>query len=49
MDSLEELDAVMAEFPFGATSDIEIIPLVDLDASLQRMKQFLEAMVAGGG
>ena len=49
VDSLEELDAVMAEFPFGVTSDIEIIPLVDLDASLQRMKQFLEAMVAGGG
>jgi len=46
--SLEELDAVMAEFPFGAISDVEVIPLVDLDASLERMKQSVEAMVAGG-
>ena len=48
VDSLEELDALMAEFPFGAISDVEIIPLVDLVASLQRMKQSIEEMVAEG-
>ncbi|MFQ5857307.1 MAG: DUF3303 family protein [Anaerolineae bacterium] len=49
VDSLEELDAVMAEFPFGPLSDIEIIPLVDLDGALQRAKQAAQAMAAGGG
>ena len=48
VSSLEELDAVMADFPLGAFSDIEIIPLVDLEESLQRMRQALEAMQAGG-
>ena len=48
VDSLEELDAVMAEFPMGGVADIEIIPLVDLDGSLQRAKKAMEAMAAGG-
>lgn len=49
VDSLEELDTMMAEFPFAGASDIEVLPLVDLDASLQRTKQAIEAMGAGGG
>ena len=51
VDSLEELDAVMVEFPFGPFSEIEILPLVDLDGSLQRMKQATEAVLGamGGG
>ena len=36
MDSLEELDAIMAEFPFGPFSDTEIVPIVDLVPALQR-------------
>ncbi len=49
VDSLEELDAMMAEFPFGPFSDIEILPLVDLDVALQRTKQAAQAMAGGGG
>jgi muconolactone delta-isomerase len=45
VDSLEELDAVMMEFPLGPVSDIEIIPLVDLADSIKRMK---EVMASGG-
>ncbi len=45
--SLDELDAIMAQFPFGPFSDIEIYPLVDLDASLQRVKQAAQAMAGG--
>ena len=32
--SLEELDALMAEFPFSLFSDIQIYPLTDLDKTL---------------
>jgi muconolactone delta-isomerase len=46
--SLEELDAIMTEFPFLVFSKIEIIPLVDLDGYLQRTKQVAQAMAAGG-
>lgn len=51
VDSLEELDGIMAEFPLGGFSEIEILPLVDLNDSLQRVKQATEAMMAamGGG
>lgn len=48
VNSLEELDTLMVEFPFQAVSDIEIIPLVDLDGALQRAKQAIEAMGPGG-
>ena len=45
VDSLEELDAVMTEFPFAAFSDVEIIPMVALEESLQRGQQTLQAML----
>ena len=48
VDSLEELDAIMAEFPFGPFSDTEIVPIVDLVPALQRAKQVMEATMAGG-
>ena len=48
IDSLDELDAIMVEFPFGPFSDIEIYPLVDLGAALQRAKQAAQAMAGGG-
>jgi muconolactone delta-isomerase len=47
VDSLDELDAIMTEFPIGPFSEIEIQPIVDLADSLQRTKQLFEAM--GGG
>ena len=48
VDSLEELDALMVEFPFRVFSDIEVIPLVDLDGHLQRSKQAVQAAGRGG-
>ncbi len=47
VNSLDELDAIMAEFPMQATSDMETIPLVELDGALHRPKQAMEAMTAG--
>ncbi len=44
VDSLEEMDTIMAEFPFGPFSEIEILPLVELNESLQRVKQAAMAM-----
>ena len=48
VNSLDELDAIMAEFPMQATSDIETLPLVDLDSAPHRAKQAMGAMTAGG-
>ena len=44
VNSLEELDAIMNEFPFGPFSDTEILGLADLQAGLQNMKQMIQAM-----
>jgi muconolactone delta-isomerase len=44
VNSLEELDALMIEFPFAPFSDIEIYGLVDIGKSLQTMKQAVQAM-----
>ncbi len=49
VNSLEELDAIMLEFPFGAFSDVKVVPLVDLTESLQRSKKAFLAMMPGGG
>ena len=48
VNSLEELDAVMAELPVAPLSDVEIFPLVDLAGALQRTKQAIQAMASGG-
>ncbi|MEE9203228.1 MAG: muconolactone Delta-isomerase family protein [Dehalococcoidia bacterium] len=48
VNSLEELDAIMTEFPLGPFSETEIYPLVDLNDALQRMKQVAQAMGGRG-
>jgi len=48
VDTLEDLDALMAEFPMGGVANIEIIPLVDLNGALQRAKKAMEAMATAG-
>ncbi len=48
VNSLEELDAIMVEFPFGPFSDIEISGLVDLETSLKNIKQAIQAMAPPG-
>ena len=49
VDSLEELDAIMLEFPFGPFSDVATFPLVDLQGSLQRQRVVFQAMMGSGG
>ncbi len=48
VDSLEELDAMMATWPFSQTSDIEVYPLADIDSvletSLANIQGIMEAM-----
>jgi muconolactone delta-isomerase len=52
VDSHEELDAIMTEYPFGPFSEIEVYPVADLHASLQSTKQValarMEAMAQMG-
>ena len=48
VDSLEEVDAIMAEFPFGQFSDIEVNGLVDIDTTLKNIKQAIQAMSPPG-
>ncbi len=48
MNSLEEVDAIMAEFPFGPFSDVEIYPLVDIQVALKNVKQAIQAMAPPG-
>ncbi len=48
VNSLEELDAIMNEFPFAPFADIEIYGLVDLQASLKSSKQAIQAMAPPG-
>ena len=43
--SPEELDALMAEFPLAAFSDISVYGLVDLDASLDNVSKAISAMM----
>lgn len=47
VSSLEELDEIMAEFPFGAFADIQIYGLVDLNKALDTASKALEAMIGG--
>lgn len=48
VDSLEEVDAIMAEFPFGPFSDVEVYGLVDLETTLKNAKQAIQAMAPPG-
>ncbi len=53
VDSHEELDAISIENPIAPFSEIEVYPLVDLQESIQRGKQIvqarMEAMAQMGG
>lgn len=45
--SNDELDAIMAEFPFGPFSEVKVIALADLLQSLERGKAVVLAMAGG--
>ena len=47
VESHEELDAIMARFPFAPFSSIEVIALSDLDKSLANAKAFVQEMMPG--
>lgn len=42
--SLDELDAIMTEFPFGPFSEIEVYGLADVHKGMEVMKQAVRAM-----
>ncbi len=44
VDSHEELEAIMNEFPLGPFMEIEITPLSDLDKALQGIIEAAKAM-----
>ncbi len=45
VDSHEELDAIMAGFPFQPFSSVEIIALSDIDKSLEGAKAAIQRMM----
>ena len=47
VESHEELDAIMAGFPFAPFSSVEVLALSDLDRSLANARAFIEEMMAG--
>ena len=47
VESLEELDAIMLEFPAAPFSDIQVVPITELQGSLKRSKEMFEAMAGG--
>ena len=47
VDSVEEMDSIMVEFPLGPFTDTEIIPLVEIEPQLQHIKQVVQAMAVG--
>lgn len=49
VDSVEELDALLTQNPFGPFSETTVVPIVELSTSLQNMKQVIQAMMPGGG
>ncbi len=46
VESLEELDTILAESPLGPFLETEVCPLVDVDVSLQRQKETLQNISA---
>ena len=48
VESLDELDAILSEFPMGPFAEQEIYPLVELGDSLQRVKRAAQGMTAVG-
>jgi muconolactone delta-isomerase len=44
VNSLEELDQAMNAFPLGPFTEIEVLPLVDLEPSLESVRGAIRAM-----
>ena len=49
VESLEQLDAVMGQFPYGPFSDIQIYGLADLKQSLDGFEEMFKQMAGGAG
>lgn len=47
VDSHEELDSIMAGFPFSQTSSVSVHAIADLDVSLANTRKQFAAMSAG--
>jgi muconolactone delta-isomerase len=45
VDSHEELDQIMAGFPFAQFSQIEVYPLADLNASMDNFEKVIQQMM----
>jgi muconolactone D-isomerase len=48
VNSSDELDAIMTEFPLGPFSEIEVYPLADLVGSMERLKKATQAAAPRG-
>jgi muconolactone delta-isomerase len=48
VESLEELDLILTEFPMGPFSETQVHGLVDLEPSLERLQITLQSMSSGG-
>lgn len=46
VETPEELDDIMTEYPFAPFSQIDVYPLSDLKRSLEKNKEFIGAMMA---
>jgi muconolactone delta-isomerase len=49
VDSAEELDSMMMDFPFGPFSEVSVYALADLDQAMQQLKEVLQQMSGQGG
>ncbi len=47
VNSADELDAIMTEFPLSPFTEMEVHPLTDLVSSMERLKQAMQAMAPG--
>ncbi len=48
VESLEELDLILTEFPMGPFSETQVYGLVDLEPSLERLQLALQTMNSRG-
>ncbi len=49
VESLEELDDIMAAFPFGQFSTVEVYGLADLSRSLENLRTLMSRMAEQAG
>ncbi len=48
VDSAEEANSIILEFPFGPFSDVQVHVVVDPFESVKQFKQIAQAMIASG-